>query len=210
MDTMKFLLGATVALLLGAIVVSWKGMQDGVANASPEEIAQMKLQIQELQDALKDVNGAPANPQPKAPEIDAAIQARLAEQQRKIELLESQQKVDLEAQLKVDEEGLLAQKALENKDSELRRARQISDALLMGKVKEYISDPNFGSFIIFEAVMPKQIQVGTVLGIRRNTGILAQYKVSEITPEGVIANPLPGFGPVTPNIGDELIFPPQF
>lgn len=210
MDTMKFLLGATAALLLGALVVAWNGMKDGVANASPEEIAKMKLQIQQLQDALEEANDATRKPQSNTPEIDAAIQAKLAEQQRKIEMLEAQQKADLEDQLKVDEEGLLAQKALENKDAELRRARLIADALLMGKVKEFVSDPNFGSFIIFDAMMPEQIQVGSVLGIRRNTGILAQYKVAEITPEGVIANPLPGFGPVTPKVGDELILPPQF
>ena len=59
--------------------------------------------------------------------------------------------------------------------------------------------------------MPEQVQVGTVLAIRRNhTGMLGQFKVSEVTAEGAIANPLPGFGPSAPKVGDELILPPPF
>ena len=38
MDTMKLLLGATVALLLGALAVSWQGMKQGVADTSPDEL----------------------------------------------------------------------------------------------------------------------------------------------------------------------------
>ena len=48
MDTMKLLLGATVALLLGALAVSWQGMNTGVKNASPDEIARLERQIREL------------------------------------------------------------------------------------------------------------------------------------------------------------------
>ncbi len=46
--------------------------------------------------------------------------------------------------------------------------------------------------------------------IRRKTGILGQLKVSDVTAEGAIANPLPGFGPIQPKVGDELILPPQY
>ena len=48
------------------------------------------------------------------------------------------------------------------------------------------------------------------LGIRRKTGILGQFKVSGVSAEGGIANPLPGFGPFQPKIGDDLILPPQY
>jgi hypothetical protein len=48
MDTMKLLLGATVALLLGALAVSWQGMNTGVKNATPDEIARLKSQVAEL------------------------------------------------------------------------------------------------------------------------------------------------------------------
>ena len=48
-DTMKLLLGATVALLLGALAVSWQGMRRGVENASPDEIARLKKQVTEAE-----------------------------------------------------------------------------------------------------------------------------------------------------------------
>jgi hypothetical protein len=57
--------------------------------------------------------------------------------------------------------------------------------------------------------MPEQVQPGAILAIRRNTGILGQVKVSDVTAEGAIASPMPGFGPVEPKVGDELIIPPQ-
>jgi hypothetical protein len=162
-----------------------------------------------LQDALSETQEVSPTKFVAPVQTPAEVQAELAAAQKQIEMLK-QQDAEADKQLKIDEEGLLAQKALENKDDELRRARLISQALLMGKVKEYISDPQFGSFIIFEPTMPEQIQVGSVLGVRRNTGILAHYKVSEVTAEGVIANPMSGIGPVEPKVGDELIFPPQF
>ncbi len=57
--------------------------------------------------------------------------------------------------------------------------------------------------------MPEHVQVGTVLAIRRKTGILGQVKITDISAEGAIGSPMPGFGPVEPQSGDELIIPPQ-
>ena len=48
MDTMKVLLGATIALLLGALAVSWQGMKIGVRNTPPDEIARLEKQVREL------------------------------------------------------------------------------------------------------------------------------------------------------------------
>ena len=45
MDTMKLLLGATIALLLGALAVSWQGMTTGVKNTPPDEVARLEKQI---------------------------------------------------------------------------------------------------------------------------------------------------------------------
>jgi hypothetical protein len=109
-----------------------------------------------------------------------------------------------------DEVGLLTQRDLEKSDSELRRARMIAEALLIGTVQEYVADADYGGFVTFQIHMPEQVQPGTILAVRRKTGILCQLKVSDVTPEGGIANPLPGFGPVEPQPGDELILPPPF
>ena len=86
----------------------------------------------------------------------------------------------------------------------------ISQALLIGRVKEYVEDAQYGGFVTLDVLMPDQVQAGVTLAIRRKTGLLGQLKVSEVTTEGAIASPMPGFGPVKPQVGDELILPPQY
>ncbi|MEO8616429.1 MAG: hypothetical protein ABI600_14895 [Luteolibacter sp.] len=217
---MKLLLGATVALLLGALAVSWQGMNTGVKNTSPDEIARLKSQVDELraeQDKLalerqmQTLRNAPSSiptPAINAAEIEA-MKAQVEAGKAAIQKLE-QERTKRDSKLADSEEVLLDQKKLESTDSELRRARLISEALLMGRVKEYVEDAQYGGFVTFDILMPDQVQTGTVLAIRRKTGILGQLKVSDITPDGAIANPLPGFSPIKPQVGDELILPPQY
>ena len=211
MDTMKVLLGATIALLLGALAVSWQGMKIGVRNTPPDEIARLEKQVRELtleqekfrsEKLLQQVRNEPI----QTPAETAAMREKL--EQTQLEL--AAQTADRDKKLADSEELLGDQKALERGDSELRRARMISDALLIGKIKEYVEDPQYGGFVTFDVLMPDQVQAGTILAIRRKTGILGQLKVSDVTVDGAIANPLPGFGAVVPAIGDELILPPQY
>jgi len=220
MDTMKLLLGATVALLLGALAVSWQGMTTGVKNTSPDELARLQKQVDELraeQDKLalerqlQTLRNSPtsiATPSSNAAEIEA-MKAQMQAGKRAIQQLEDE-KAKRDAKLADSEELELDKRKLESSDNELRRARMISEALLMGRVKEYVEDAQYGGFITFDVLMPEQVQTGTVLAIRRKTGILGQLKVSDISAEGAIANPLPGFGPIKPQVGDELILPPQY
>lgn len=222
MDTMKLLLGATIALLLGALAVSWQGMRDGVKNAPADELARLRKQITELrmeQDKLqleKRIQQLKAT-EPAMPatggtsaEIEE-MKAKLAANEAALAQLEAErQRAELDAKVARDEEGLLSQRDLEKGDNELRRARMIAEALLIGRVSEYVEDAEYGGFITFDILMPEQVQTGTILAIRRKTGILGQLKVSDVTAEGGIANPLPGFGPVNPQVGDELILPPQY
>ncbi|MCB1133707.1 MAG: hypothetical protein KDN05_21490 [Verrucomicrobiae bacterium] len=217
---MKLLLGATVALLLGALAVSWQGMKQGVADTSPDELERLKKQITELrreQDNLKmqrelqqlqAATPAPASPELNAADI-AAMKAELEAGKAALQELEAE-KAERDAKVEQDEEGLLAQRNLESGDTELRRARMIAEALLVAKVREYVEDPDYGGFATIDVMMPEQVQPGTILAIRRKTGILGQLKVSDVSAEGAIANPLPGFGPIEPQPGDELILPPQY
>jgi len=221
MDTMKLLLGATIALLIGALAVSWQGMRDGVSNAPADEIARLRKQVAELRmeqdklqlekqiQQLKAMPEATPAPSPSQAEM-AAIRAQLDANQAALAQIEAEKAAARDAKVAQDEEGLLSQRDLEKGDSELRRARMIADALLIGRVSEYVEDADYGGFITFDVLMHEQVQPGTVLAIRRKTGILGQLKVSDVTPEGGIANPLPGFGPVNPQVGDELILPPQY
>lgn len=210
-----------MALLLGALAVSWQGMNNGVKNASSDDVARLNKQIHELrqqQDALdlqrklQDIKSlTPPIPTP------AANAAKIEEMETQVEQNKAalakfeEDKAKREKQLAIDEEGLVARTKLESTDKDLRSARMVADALLIGRVKEYIADAQFGDFITLDVLMKEQVQVGTILAIRRNTtGMLGQFKVSEVTSEGVIANPLPGFGPIIPKVGDELILPPPF
>lgn len=217
MDTMKLLLGATIALLLGALAVSWQGMTSGVKNSSKDEIARLKKQVAELrheqdnfqrEKQLQQLRSMPVlAPTPSTAEITAMKTQLEANNAALAQLEQDKLKAARDAKIAQDEEGLLSQRDLEKGDTELKRARMIGQALLIGRVIEYMEDD---SFITFEILMPEQVQVGTILGIRRKTGILGQLSVSDVTPEGGIANPLPGFGPIQPKPGDELILPPQY
>jgi len=219
MDTMKILLGATIALLLGAVGLSWHGMREGTKDASSDEIARLQKQVEELrleQDRLqleKQKQQLMAS-EPVAPPVSSAerdaLRAELAAKDAEIALIaEEKAKAERDAKVNQDEEGLLGQRDLEKSDSELRRARLIGDALLMGKVRELAGEEQSGFFVIVEVLMPENVQTGTILAIRRKTGIIGQVKVSDITPEGAIANIMPGYGDFKPQPGDELILPPQ-
>ena len=214
MDTMKLLLGATIALLLGALAVSWQGMRDGVRNAPREELVRLEKQIKELraeQDKLslekQILQLRTESASSPAPEV-AAMKLQIEQGKRELEELELQKVKDTKADQA--EEGLLAQRNLESTDSELRRARMISEALLIGKIEEYVDNAELGGFATFQVLMPEQVQTGTIVAIRRKTGILGQLKVSDVTAEGAIANPISDFGSVKPVAGDELILPPQY
>jgi hypothetical protein len=222
MDTMKVLLGATVALLLGAVGLSLYGMRKDVKDTPPDELARIKKQIEELrleQDRLqleKQMQQLRSSePALTAPAVSSSeresLKAEIAAKDAELALIaEEKAKAERDAKVFKEEAGLIGQRNLESGDSVLRRARLISEALLMGRVKEFADDPQTGSFVVFEVLMPEQVQQGSILAVRRKTGIAGQLKVSDITPEGGIANVLPGFGSFKPEPGDELILPPDY
>ena len=219
MNTITILLGATLALLLAAVVLSFQGMKEGVRNAPQEEIARLQTQLDQLRlkqerlDLEKQLQQVPSNPMPESatPSDMEKMRAELAAKEKEIAgLAEEKAEAEKKADTYRDEAGFIGGRELEKNDNELRRARMIRDALLIGKVSSYIANAEVGNFLTIDVVMPEQVQPGVILAIRRNTGILGQVKVSDVTVEGAIANPMPGFGPVEPQAGDELIIPPQF
>lgn len=220
MDTMKLLLGMTVALLLAAIAVSWQGMKTGVKNTSSDELARLEKQIKDLQHEqdklaierqtqLLRTAPAPAPVQTANSAEIEAMKAQVEESKAAVAKLEAD-RMQRDAKLADSEELLLDQRNIEQTDTELRRARMISEALLIGRVREYVADAQYGGFVTFDVLMPEQVQSGTILAIRRKTGILGNLKVSEVAADGAIANPQAGFGPIQPQVGDELILPPQY
>jgi hypothetical protein len=218
MDTLKILLGATVALLIGALAVAYK---DGPAEkgASKDELAEIKLEIEKLRmeqdalveqrrlQALKDATAqAAAQPAP-AP---APAPAELAALQEQIAKLEAEKaKAERNADTANNEAAYVAGHVLEQRDNEGRRARMIRDAMLIGRIKEWVDDPQLGGFATVEILMPDMVQPETILCVRRNSGILGRLKVGEMSIEGAIATPQGSFPEAKPQPGDELILDPM-
>ena len=85
----------------------------------------------------------------------------------------------------------------------------IRDAILIGRIKEWVDDPQLGGFATVEILMPDMVQPETILCVRRNSGILGRLKVGEMSIEGAIATPQGSFPEAKPQPGDELILDPM-
>jgi biotin carboxyl carrier protein len=88
------------------------------------------------------------------------------------------------------------------------RARAIAAAPVVATITEWVDDPQIGSFATLSVRVAPSVQNGTVLCVRRNSGILGRLKVGEVSAEGAIANAVSQFGAVKPAAGDELILEP--
>jgi hypothetical protein len=98
----------------------------------------------------------------------------------------------------------------EKHDKASRRARLISQAMLMAQVKE-VAEQEGIYVIVLDVKMPQSVRMNTELGIRRGTGIIGRVVVSNIDEGAVFADPLPGTfpgGTIDVKVGDELIIPP--
>jgi hypothetical protein len=224
MDTIKILLIATGSLLIGALVWNWQGLKNGEKNAPKDELTYLKRQLEEIkreeknltiEKKLRDLGTLPLEVK-SASSNNAPDSDKVKEMEDKLKEIEAQNKAleeeknsaQKEVTVSKQEAGIIAQRDLESRDVELRRARQIGDALLMARVKDIVNNPNTGSFVTIEVLMPNNLQSGTTLGIRRKNGIIGIVKVKEIEGNEAIADILPGPGPFTPESGDELIIPP--
>jgi hypothetical protein len=202
--------------------MSWNGMQQGVKNTSAEETQRLSKQIEALkaeQDRLalerqllqQNTALAVAPPiAPPAPDTEA-LKAQVDANSQQLALLAAEkEKAERDAKLADGENLLLAGRKMEEQNTLMREARLISQALLVGKITEYVEDAQYGGFVTLQVLMPEQVQQGSILAIRRKTGILGQIKVTSIEGGEAVASPLPGFGTIPPEAGDELILPPRF
>ena len=225
MDTIKLLLAATTALLLGALAWTWQNQKNLSKDAPAAELARIQRQLDEIkreeailrsEKQLRDMGVTAATM--NAPASNATALQELEEKAAKLREIEEHNaalKLELEmkekeANVAKKEAGFIAQNDLEKSDKELRRARQIREALLMAKISSVTNDPTIGTFVTIQLVMPEHVTVDTILAIRRKDGIAGNLKVSQIDGNEGIADILPGAGPFTPEIGDELIVAPAF
>jgi hypothetical protein len=220
MDTLKILLGATVALLLGALGVSLYNQKGASQSAESLQTAELikktkeleleldRLQFERQRQALEQVA---AQAPPVAAPVPAPPAGEVESMKEQIAQLQAEkEKAERDAETFEKEAVLIGGRALESRDKEARRARLISQALLIARVKEWIENPEVGGFATIEVVMPENVQPGTVLCLRRNTGILGRLRVDDVSIEGAIANPVTPFTETRPQVGDELILEPPF
>jgi hypothetical protein len=219
MNTMSILLGSTFALLLAAVVMSFQNMNQGVKNAPPEEVARLQRQIDELkleyerfkiEREMQEYRNLQSGDFSSTSNVDKMKAELLAKENEMAALEKAKLNAEKDAAASKDETTMFIQRDLEKSDNELRRVRLIRDALLIGRITEYMEDPQVGGVVVIEIVMPELVKVGDILAIRRNeSGILGKIKITDISSEGAFGSPMPGFGPVLPEVDDELIIAPQ-
>lgn len=215
------LLAATTALLLGALAWNWQQQNNAAKDAPKAELERVKRQLAEIareeqnlaaEKRLRDL-GMTASP-----DVSKASPSEVEEKEAQLRAIEEQNKrlqeelalKEKEKDLAEKESLLIVGRDLEKSDKELRRARQITEALLMAKVIEYVADPTTGSFVTMQLLMPENVSVDTILSVRRKDGIAGNVKIREIVGGEAIADVLPGIGPFAPEAGDELILAPAF
>ena len=232
MNMMSVLLGATGLLLVAALVLSFGSMSNDLRGGpSQKEIAALRTEIEVLRAAESELRllrqqratgAAPAAniyaPAPVVPATHAAEDAnREAENTAEIAALKQEladakdeaAKNEKQAEIYKDEAGMAWQEKIENNDTNQRRARIIKDALLIATVAEW---SEADGFVVINITRHESAQEGTVLAIRRNTGVIGQIKISGLYPDGAVADPMPGSfpgGTIDIQPGDELIIPPM-
>ena len=204
MDTIKILLSLTVALLLGALAMSWKGFQQDQKETPPSELAEVQREIEQIRverERLKlererllmgDLAGrAAAVPDPiPVPMVPDAAVPPMA--------------VIPEPSFGAPPPANPPPAALAGGDD---RAKKIAAAPVVAKITEWVEDPQLGAFATIEVKDPT-LRAGVTICVRRNSGILGRLKVAEVTPEGGIANAMGQFPGVKPQAGDDLILEP--
>lgn len=223
MDTIKILLGSTLALIIGALIVFAGQLKEGMANADPEKLETMSRQIAAMereiewmklererrltQDSPSTYNPAPASnsstqtnsAKPKPPEQVEDLKARLKRVEAEAEAAKE------EVQRAEQEASFLTERHVESRNKSRRRQRIIAEALVMATISEWLENPDYGTFATLKVERPESIQVGTELALRRKNGILGKLRIKNIAPDGAIAEPITTFDEVKPQPGDELI-----
>ncbi len=216
MNITQILLGSTAAMLLVALILSYTAMRNGetedardnTAKSLMEENQRLQAEIDRLRrgspiaapvTAVEKPNGMSEKELDAIKEKNRLLALQLEEAKKKEELAKK-------------EAAALTERQAGKHDKQARRARMIEQAMLMAQVKEVATDKETGfQVIVLDVKMRGQVRIGTVLGIRRGTGIIGQLTVTSESEGNFFADPLPGTfpgGEIDIKAGDELIKPP--
>ena len=214
MNITQILLGAIAAILLALLGFSYTSMRHGEAAndrkdraiALLQEEASYKAELKRLR------SGHPITPSttpiavPVSPTEDKLKEMEIANKLLREQVLRSEKKAEQAEEETLAMNGIRAEKY----EKAARRARLISQAMLMAQVKEVAQQDSI-FVIVLDVKMPQAVRMDTELAIRRGTGIIGRVIVSNIDAGAVFADPLPGTfpgGSIDVKVGDELIIPP--
>lgn len=228
MNTMKILIGATFAVLVACLFLSYNKMKTDLdRDPSISEIEALQKRLTQLENADKGtypVHNAPANtaepytspiqPTPNPLEQQAAEMAKQKEiDDLRKKLADSEAKTK-KAESKADvadaEAGALAEEVIDQRQPEIRKAKSIVNALLMARVTSFDIE---SQLVGIRVERQEQVHPGITLGIRRNSGIIGRIKISTVEFSEAVGDPIQGSfmgGKIDIREGDELILPPVY
>lgn len=214
MNITQILLGSTAAMLLAALILSYGQMKGGEAEDgrrhSATELMQENARLQAEVTRLRTGQPVPtAIPKVETPDSMSTAKLREIEEQNKLlqEQVEAANKKRAQAEA---ETRAMTERQSGKLNKEERRAKLISQAMLMAQVKE-VAEQDGIYVIVLDVKVVQSVRMGTELAVRRGTGIIGRLNVSNIADGNVFADPLPGTfpgGKIDVKVGDELIIPP--
>jgi hypothetical protein len=205
-DTLKILFGLIAALLLGALVHTWKDFKTARANEPKEKLDEVRREIALIQEARAQMKADRDRITGVAPRPVAAEPVAVSTDASGVDLAA----IDAASSLGEDppeQAGAPSSVPQPAAAAPMDRAARIAAAPVVAKIVEWVDDPAIGQFATLDVIDPK-LTPGTLVAIRRNNGILGRLKIETITAEGTLANPVTAFQELKPRKGDLLIIEP--
>jgi hypothetical protein len=206
-DMLKIFFGLVAALLLGALVHTWKDFKAARANEPKEKVDEVRREITLIREVQAKMQQDRDRITGVALPTSAAEPVTVSTDASGIDLAA----VDAASSLGEEDPSTQAAEAAPRPAPDESppgdRAALIAAAPVVAKIAEWVEDPVIGQFATLVVIDPK-LTPGTIVAIRRNNGILGRLKIEEITAEGTLANPVTTFQEVKPQKDDLLIIEP--
>ena len=214
MNAINFLIAICALIIAAVLAVSFGDMKKGVSNNTDE-----KEKLKQELAVLEQISFRDLAPSAPIEEVNIVDQAEIDKLKMEMEELKRQQfeqeqeVVTYTPPVVTEEIPIIEEEIIPTIDPSVeerlqRRARIITQALIMGQINQFYPEDGFASMTIINY---ENVQPGVTLAIRRNTGIVGQVKVTTVESNEAIADILPYTflgGEIDVQPGDELIINP--
>lgn len=220
MDTIKILLGATVAVLLGALAMSWKNFRVQEKNEPDAELRKIETQIAEIRleqerlrlERMRILTGeVPAAGPASEVVTDPADLPDTGASYQDEEVADATLRpaTPVSPDLVPPAAGDTAAPSEDEPvplANESQRADAIKNAPVVAKVGQWVDQESFAEIQVVDANV---VKTDVILCVRRNSGILGRLKVGIVEGGDAIASATAAFAGPKPEAGDELIIEPK-